>query len=86
MTFLEQAAALKRQCSRQVPQTDPVALGAEMRRIRAASGLSLLAVGDEIGLSTAFLCKCEKGEREISAEDLALFLEVCAKRPEPATP
>ena len=47
-------------------RTDAELLGAEIREVRKARGLTLNALGDRVGCSTAYLSRIERGTARIS--------------------
>ena len=51
-------------------------LGAELRDLRAATGLSTRAVAQQLGWSASTLNRMETGQRAISAEDVSALLVV----------
>ena len=48
--------------------TDAELLGAEIREVRKARGLTLNALGDQVGCSTAYLSRIERGTARVSVE------------------
>ena len=51
-------------------------LGAELRRLRVAAGMTLLAAAEGIGISPGYLSKLENGRRTPQIEDVASLLTV----------
>lgn len=57
---------------------DPRAVGAELRQLRVAAGLTLRAVARELGLSAPYICDLEHGRRRWSPELKQRYLRAVA--------
>jgi transcriptional regulator with XRE-family HTH domain len=60
-------------CKGSGKELDPVSVGAEMRKLRLASGVIQQDVGKRMGLSKQHICALEKGNRNWTADLISRY-------------
>lgn len=66
-------------CQGSGKELDHKAVGAEMKKVRNAAGLSQAALGKRMNFSSAYLCDLEQGYRNWTEALIERFRKACEK-------